>query len=151
MKRASRRYVVRPRLVRVLQRRQAHPLTALVDQPPRPAAEDLCGPDGFGAEQTDPAVRVEAVGLDDLDSLTGVDRTAAMRAFGVDGLHATGERQRLAPAARAGTRRPGERRNPADGGRHIAHLTEADRAREREAGVAQGFAWALLEQSADGV
>lgn len=94
---------------------------------------------------------MEAVGFDDLDLLTGLDPAAAMCAFPVDGLSGTGERQRLTPAARAGSRHPCERRDPADGGRHIAHLTEADGAGEGEAGVAQRLAWALLEQLTDGV
>ena len=138
-------------LGRAIQWRESHQITAAADQVPGSAAEGPGAADRLVGRQAPPAPAMEPVGVDDFDSLPGVDRLAAVGAF-VDADTARSPRERggLTPAARASLGAATERRGIGDRGRDEAHFREAHRTGEGQAGVAQGFPWALLEQSAHG-
>jgi hypothetical protein len=133
-----------------LPRWQAHQITAATDEVFRAAAQHFACPYELFARQAGPAVPMEALRVDDLDIVRGLDPIAAVRALLVSRPRSQGERRRLAPAACT-------RRNAADEARRVcerrcndAHFGEAHRACECEARVAQRLAWALLQQFLDG-
>lgn len=107
---------------------------------------------GASGRQALPAPTVETVGVHDLDVLRRVDRLIAEAALvgGEDVAATPRKRGRLAPAARADRAVAPEGRVVADSCGHETHFREADGTGEGQAGVTQGFAGALLEQSADG-
>lgn len=93
---------------------------------------------------------MESVGIDDFHILPRLERAAAVRALRVGGARAEAEGRRLAAAAHARRRVAHKRHIEPDGGCNDAHFAETDRAGKSQAGVAERFAWALLQQFPDG-
>ena len=114
----------------------------------RPESDVLSLP----GRQALPTPTMETVGVHDVDVLRRVDRLVAEAALvgGEDVAASPRERGRLAPATRADRAVAPEGRVVGDGRGHETHFREAHGTGKGQAGVTQGFAGALLEQSADG-
>src|SRR5689334_2836186 len=122
----------------------------MTDEVLRPAAQHFARPHGFFARQVGPAMPMEPPRVDDLDVVRGLDSLAAVHALLVGWPRSPCERRRLTPAACTRGHAADELRRVCQRRCNDAHFGEAHRARKCEACVAQGLAWALLEQSLDG-